>query len=210
MSDPRRDEENPYASPISDTKFARGEPRGDPDSIVIDTWLPPRNAVDFLAGLVALLYFFWPLVVGGGISGFFAYGRVGTLGGAGFMVLLGLSAWLMDATVLSGLNAPLPFVGVTHLSIHAAGIDFHRPTSRPKSVSWEQLRSIRPARPREVFILGWMLFPLGRELTGTRSIHGHYRIEWAGNYSFFPPRDPGLFREAIHRFQPRLLVENES
>ncbi len=210
MSEPECGEQNPYASPKTDAQLGHGEFQDNSDIILIDPWIPPRNAIDLLAGMGAELGLLWPLIVVTGILGGLTLGMTGMLAGVGLGGLLLLPAWLIDYILASRSTFTLPFFGTAHLSIHTLGIDFHRPLAKPKLVYWEQLLSIRPARPREVFMLGWVLWPLGRELTPTKSIHGHYRIEWTGGVSFFPPLDPRLFEHAIRRFQPRLLVAKES
>jgi hypothetical protein len=111
-------------------------------------------------------------------------------------------AWLLtERTSLAYLAGMIIFVGliwslintVVHwLKIDAFGLTFGRRAGGPRHLAWEEIRSITPASRREVVLHGWLWPPFRpREATRCQSSLGHYRIEYAGGYCFFPPRQRG-------------------
>jgi hypothetical protein len=96
---------------------------------------------------------------------------------------------------------------VWHLRIDAAGMGFKRVLGRPRALTWEDIRLIRPATRSEVFLCGWLRPLITREPSPTLSARGHFRIEWAGGFCFFPPKDPAEFCRAVRRFRPDLVEQ---
>ena len=96
---------------------------------------------------------------------------------------------------------------VWFLRVDEHGLHFVRAFGRPKYLSWSQLITIRPATSREVIVWGWLLPPFPpREATNAFTAAGHYRIEWRGGYSFYPPEptQEAMFLAAIAAHRPDL------
>lgn len=87
---------------------------------------------------------------------------------------------------------------VTALRVTSEGIHFLRRFGNPKFLSWEQIKSVSVAPPKELIIYGW-LWPLlpAREMTASFSCLQHYRIQWQNGYCYFPPLDTELFEHCV-------------
>ncbi|HUT90675.1 MAG TPA: hypothetical protein VMY37_14325 [Thermoguttaceae bacterium] len=201
------DEENPYASPRS-LDGGTGQPRGErhPNVFAIEPWIARRDWIDFGLYVVDVL--------------------LGFLGGVvlslpTFLLLLLLDApWfpeIVAATcILTYLLALFLLLAVawqlrrwilSRLLIDASGIAFERRAGQPRFLRWSEICVVRPATRREVLLRAWLWpWSFSREPSKTKSTLGHYRIEWADGYVFFPPKDPALFENAIRKFRPELLV----
>ena len=193
------DRENPYASPRSTVEGPiHVQTEDDPDRFVIEPWLAPRGLVDFLSGLLAYVEATVLLAIVFGVSCLAAAWCTrkpeGALWGIAIVVIL-----LFPAAIYEMLCR------LRHLHVDAAGITFGRRVGKPKFLKWGEIRVIRPATRSEVLFKAWLWLWL--EPTKSESTAGHYRIEWADGYLFFPPKDPARFERAIGKFCPRLLGE---
>lgn len=118
-------------------------------------------------------------------------------------LMVGVPYWAIDA--LTGTARARPIVltvillfylfRVTHLTLSAEGIRFHRILGSPKFLPWTRVRSVAPAVSRwEVVLKGWLwpLFP-AREMSSSLTSLGHYRIQWDNGFCYFPPAEPEAF-----------------
>ena len=209
MSGSHWEEENPYASPrsLDDSSGSTGK-QDDPALVVIEPWLARRDWVDLGVGAVGFLF--------------------GLLAGAALSLPIYLLLLLVDALRFPEIVAATYIVSyflllgflllaaawqlrrwtLSRLLIDASGIAFERRAGQPRFLRWSEICVVRPARRREVLLHAWLWpWSFSREPSKTRSALGHYRIEWADGYVFFPPKDPALFEKAIRKFCPELLVK---
>lgn len=200
------DQENPYASPRSIDGAERGDVENDPDVFVIEPWLRFRDWID--VSLTMLDVGVWLCLFGAAsavfllVPAFLAFLCLGPMSAA---IIRGIACFLLLVLGILICILLLRFA-VSRLSIDAGGIAFERRVGQPRFLRWTDIRSVRPAPRREVFLQAWLRPWPTREPTKTKSTLGHYRIEWADGYVFFPPKDPALFEKAIRKFCPRLLV----
>lgn len=150
--------------------------------VVVSPRMAPEDRVDllvFAAGVAALLVPASALV----------------------WLLSGLVGSVVAFLILNLVLLPVALRTVGRLRIDQAGIRFGRRAGRPAFLPWNSIRSIRPASRREVVLRGWLLPPIPpREATRSMTSVGHYRIEWEGGYTFYPPLEELAFRSAVERW----------
>ena len=204
-----QNEQNPYASPRSvDDRLGQRDGEIDPNVVIIEASLPRRDWID--VGLEALHATSWGLLLAGVpglvihllcLSASWWFGTRSLLFSA--ILAVGFPVWILSLMrVFTLYNTWM----VSRVALDAAGIAFERRAGQPRFIRWSEIRIVRPATRREVFVSAWLWpWTWAREPSKTKSACGHYRIEWTDRYVFYPPRDPELFENAIRKFCPRLL-----
>ena len=188
------DDDNPYASPKGIVEGpAHEEPEEEPDQFVIEPSLRPRDLIDLLSSLLVFLEAIVRLGVLFGVTGIAtAWWAQSEMGGyvamVGGVVVLGVGAVYEMLCQLRGLR------------IDADGIAFKRGLGKPKFLAWGDILGIRRATRWEVLVYAWLRLWL--EPTKSESTAGHYRIEWADGYVYFPPKNRLLFERAVRKFCP--------
>ncbi len=204
------DQENPYASPRSmEEPDARVE--DDPNVVLIEPWFPRRDWIDL--GVEWLIGACWgaPLGCAGYVALVLVAISAASVFGLGAGLIVGGAAALTWITLMIATVRLWNRYMVTSVAISSTGIRFERRTGDPRMLKWLEIRAMRPATRREVVLYAWSCpWRWPREPNRTRTALGHYRIEWADGYLFFPPKDPAVFEEAVRRFCPRLLAESDA
>ncbi len=193
MRDDGTQDANPYASP-----------GGDVDDRIYAT-RTPADVLDILTGIaeVAVVFAYLFSVP---VALVFAVDRLLTLGQYATLAV-GIVASL--PSVLWFLKLILPVV--KSVSVDEDGLHFQCSFGTSIDWSWHTILAIQPASRREV--VNWREWI--RQLIGPReraicaSTRGHYRIQGKTDYCFFPPKNPEAFVEAIARYRPDLLTEQE-
>ena len=89
---------------------------------------------------------------------------------------------------------------VRGIELDDTGIRFMRPAGRPRFVSWDNLKGARRADRAEVVLRGWLLPPLAlRACNASLTSLGHYRFDWPGGSTYFPPADEAALLTALER-----------
>lgn len=147
-----------------------------------------RDGVDGLVSLFAAIAILALLAIPVALLGGIAYWLTGS-SGATYAVVVA-TALIVVVTASS--------TAVHWLKIDTTGLVFGRVAGTPKAIRWEDVVSIRPASRKEVVLNGWLWPPLPpREATRCTSSLGHFRIDYAGGYIYFPPSDAEEFMGAV-------------
>ena len=92
---------------------------------------------------------------------------------------------------------------ISQTSLDATGIHFKRVLGTPKTLLWSEITSVREASSAEVVFSGWLwpFFP-AREMTPSLTTIGHFRIQFADRWVYFPPKEPEKFLEYVRINKP--------
>lgn len=149
---------------------------------VIKPRFAPRDTIDVLIAIPVSIYCLIILGAPGIFIGFLTH-----------------SFWTGYIAIVVAYFFPLLF-WVRSISINDEGITFHRVLGKPKLLNWQEVESIVEVSRKELVFKGW-LWPLPpRELTSCLSAKNHFRINWDGGFTYFPPKDIPLFKELTVRY----------
>jgi hypothetical protein len=89
---------------------------------------------------------------------------------------------------------------VSALELDDMGIRFRRFAGRPRFLSWDNLKGVRRAERAEVVLRGWLLPPIPpRAAARSVTSMGHYRFDWQGGSTYFPPADEAALLAHLER-----------
>ena len=154
--------------------------------LVIRPHAPPRDLRDAFIAIVALFLIAAAALLLGYVPLRFFLEPLPAASGA-----LGVAALAVVA---------LGAYSVSALELDDTGIRFRRLVGQPRFVSWDRLTGVRRAERAEVVLRGWLLPPIPPR-AAARSVTsvGHYRFEWAGGATYFPPADEAALLAHLER-----------
>jgi len=164
---------NPYQSPTIDCS-ARG------DVVVFKARYLPRDWADWAIGLPLLAV---GLLLGGGII-FACYALT--------------RSPLLSIVSPLGVMLPLLWItgrGVKDVTVDSDALIFRRVAAESVVVPWENVTSVRLATRWETFVAG--LVRPRSVCSYSLTLRDNCRVDWSGDYAYFPPRDPVIFLDTI-------------
>lgn len=156
------------------------------DPVVIRPHAKPRDARDaFIAVVVTFLVGAALFLVGYVAVDFFRGPRTAAI--VGLVVVALALGWVALCTVRG-------------IELDDTGVRFLRTAGRPRFVSWDNLKGVQRADRAEVVLRGWLLPPLAmRACNASLTSLGHYRFDWPGGSTYFPPADEGALLTVLER-----------
>ena len=89
---------------------------------------------------------------------------------------------------------------VRAIELDDTGIRFRRFAGSPRFLSWDRITAVRRADRAEVVLRGWLLPPFAmRACNASLTSLGHYRFDWAGGWTYFPPADEEALLQVLER-----------
>ncbi len=156
------------------------------EPLVLRPHAPPRDLRDAFIATVALF-----LIAAGALL----------LGYAPLRLLLDPFGAALGALALAALAViALGAYSVSALELDDMGIRFRRFAGRPRFLSWDNLKGVRRAERAEVVLRGWLLPPIPpRAAARSVTSMGHYRFDWQGGSTYFPPADEAALLAHLER-----------